>query len=283
MKQSAPQGAVLSFSSVSQSYGGKAKALTNVSFEVAQGELIALVGESGAGKSSLLRLVNGIDQASSGQVKVYDESLADISKRELRRLRRDVAFIFQDFGLVPRFTALETVLTGALGRLRFPRLGISSYPKALQEKALQTLQRVGLEDKAFQRISSLSGGQIQRVAIARALFQQPKILLADEPVSSLDPETAKSIMKLLSDIARKENLTVVASLHQVELALGWSSRVIGLRSGAVVLDSPTSKVSKAKLSEFYRSAKASSPTGVSKTAKPASTNVATTKPKISKG
>lgn len=280
MKPSATKVAVLSFSSVSQNYGGNTKALSKVSINISQGELIALVGESGAGKSSLLRIVNGIDTPSSGQVQVFGKAVSGLSIRELRKLRRDVAFIFQDFGLVPRFTALETVLTGALGRLRFPRLGVSSYPKGLRQQALHTLERVGLGDKAFQRISSLSGGQIQRVAIARALFQQPKILLADEPVSSLDPETAKSIMKLLSDIAQEENLTVVASLHQVELALGWSSRVVGLRSGTVALDSPTSKLSGSKLSEFYRPMKPSKPKRSPKS-KPA--NSAPAKPKTPKG
>ena len=247
----APLGAAVSLSEVSQNYGGAARALNNVSLNVSPGEQIALVGESGAGKSSLLRLINGLDRASSGEVSVFGNSVAEMSNRELRDLRKEIAFIFQDFGLIPRFTALETVLTGALGRLKFPRLGISSYPKHLRELALKTLSRVGLEDHAWKRVSSLSGGQIQRVAIARALFQRPKILLADEPVSSLDPKTAQSIMKLLSDIAKQDKVTVIASLHQVDLALGWSNRVIGLQAGSLVLDEPTSKLTKSKLANFY--------------------------------
>lgn len=268
MKPSASSEAAVSISAVVQDYGSKTKALNSVSLEVPAGQLVALVGESGAGKSSLLRLINGIDKATAGKVQVFGLDVDQLSRRELRELRKDVAIIFQDFGLVSRFSALETVLTGSLGRLRLPRLGISSYPKALREEALETLSRVGLKKHALQRVSSLSGGQIQRVAIARALFQKPRILLADEPVSSLDPETAISIMKLLSDIATKDNLTVIASLHQVELALNWSTRVIGLRAGKIVLDTDTSKLSKSALKDFYKVPKRTGEKSKAKAQKP---------------
>ena len=144
--------------------------------------------------------------------------------------------IFQQFELVPSLTVLENVLTGALSRLRRPRLGLWAYPRAFRHTALTHLDRVGLLAQAYQRADRLSGGQQQRVAIARALMQDPEVLLADEPVASLDPESSIQVMALIREIAAESGLTVVCSLHQVDLALGWGDRVVGLRGGGVVLD-----------------------------------------------
>jgi phosphonate transport system ATP-binding protein len=172
--------------------------------------------------------------------------------QELRELRRQIGFIFQQFELVTRLTALENVLSGALGRVRGPRLGTMSYPLSLRREALAQLERVGLADRAFQRASTLSGGQQQRVAIARAMMQRPKILLADEPVASLDPETSDQVMDLMVTICREENLTVLVSLHQVDLALKWAQRVVGLREGAVVLDTSTAGAKREDVMDIYR-------------------------------
>lgn len=146
---------------------------------------------------------------------------------------------------------LENVLTGALGSLRGPRLGIWMYPKKLRERALAHLDRVGLLDKAYQRADTLSGGQQQRVAIARALMQEPEILLADEPVASLDPESSQQVMDLIREIAAERSLTVVCTLHQVDLALAWADRIVGLAHGSIVLDAPRESIDKARIMEIY--------------------------------
>jgi phosphonate transport system ATP-binding protein len=171
---------------------------------------------------------------------------------QMRGLRRQVGFIFQQFGLVGRLTVLENVLSGALGRIRFPRFGVLSYPRSLRLEALAHLERVGLDERAFQRSDTLSGGQQQRVAIARTLMQQPVLLLADEPVASLDPESSAAVMELLLRICQEEHLTVIASLHQVELARGWADRMVGLRDGRVVLDARPQDVTSDGVMEIYR-------------------------------
>ncbi|NUP75834.1 MAG: ATP-binding cassette domain-containing protein, partial [Sinomonas sp.] len=170
---------------------------------------------------------------------------------ELRHVRARVAMIFQQFELVPSLTVLENVLTGALARLKGPRLGLWAYPKHLKLAALTHLDRVGMLEKAYERADQLSGGQQQRVAIARALMQSPEILLADEPVASLDPESSAQVMRLIREIAADDGLTVVCSLHQVDLALGWGDRIVGLRHGEVVLDTPAVGLSKSQVMEIY--------------------------------
>ena len=170
---------------------------------------------------------------------------------ELRALRRRIGFVFQQFHLVGSQTVLENVCTGALGRLRGPRLGLPTYPRAIREEALAQLDRVGLADRAFQRADTLSGGQQQRVAIARAMLQRPEVLLADEPVASLDPESAHQVMELIREVAAEERLTVLCSLHQVDLALSWGDRIVGLRTGRVVMDSPVAELDRDEAMAVY--------------------------------
>lgn len=221
---------------------GRVRALGGVTLTIQREELVVLIGRSGSGKSTLLRHLNGLERATSGTVAVLGVDPARCRKRELRELRRRIGFVFQHSCLVGRLSALENVLTGALGRIRFPRYGILSYPNMLRRAAREQLDRVGLADQAFQRADTLSGGQRQRVAIARALFQQPELVLADEPVASLDPETSAQVMALLFALCREDGLTAVCSLHQVDLALGWAQRMVGMRAGAVVLDRPASQL-----------------------------------------
>lgn len=211
-------------------------ALQDVDLKVAKGEFLVLIGLSGAGKSTLLRTMNGLVRPTSGSVHVLGTSVEEASIKELRALRRRVGFIFQHFNLVGRLTAIENVLTGALGRLRGPRYGVLMYPNELREKAMHQLGRVGLSRKAFQRADTLSGGEQQRVAIARALMQEPEIVLADEPVASLDPESSGDVMNVLFEVCAEDNLTVVCSLHQLELALGWAHRLVGMKDGQIVLN-----------------------------------------------
>ena len=230
---------------------GTTQALRGVSLTIEQGEIVVLLGLSGSGKSTLLRHFDGLEIASSGSVEVLGSDVSALRGRPLRELRSRIGFIFQQFELVGSITVLENVLTGALARLTGPRLGLPTYPAALRDTAFDLLEEVGLGAQAFQRADTLSGGQQQRVAIARALMQDPEILLADEPVASLDPESSGQVMALIREIAAERGLTVVCSLHQVDLALGWGDRIVGLRAGKVVLDLSTEGLSRDQAMSIY--------------------------------
>ena len=217
---------------------GSVTALDQVSITVPTGQLLVIIGLSGAGKSTLLRHLNGLHLPTEGSVEVLGQDVPALTRPQLRYLRRDIGFVFQQFNIVGRITCIENVLSGGLGRIRGPRIGAMMYPKWLRVEAFEQLQRVGLADRAWQRTDTLSGGQQQRVAIARSLMQKPKLVLADEPVASLDPEISGQVMDLLVQCCIEDNITVICSLHQVELALGWTDRLIGLRDGKVVMDTP---------------------------------------------
>ncbi len=238
---------------------GQTTALDQVDLAVPAGQMLAILGPSGSGKSTLLRTLNGLVAPSSGTVEVLGCDVGHAHGRQIRALRRRVGFIFQQFGLVGRLTVLENVLSGALGRIRFPRFGVLSYPRSLRLEALAQLERVGLDSRAFQRSDTLSGGQQQRAAIARTLMQHPELLLADEPVASLDPESSAAVMELLLRICQEEHLTVIASLHQVELARGWADRMVGLRDGRTVLDARPQDISSEEVMEIYRGARPAQP------------------------
>ena len=229
-------------------------ACDRISLRIGPGELIALVGRSGGGKSTLLRTLNGLSPVTSGRVEVLGVDVTQARGASMRRLRRRVGMVFQQFHLVGRLTAMENVLTGALGRVTGPRYGVLSWSRTLRRSALEQLDRVGLADRAFQRADTLSGGQQQRVAIARTLMQGPELVLADEPVASLDPESAAQVLDVLVRVCAEDRLTVVCSLHQVELAIGWSDRIIGLRAGRVVLDRSTAGLQRAQVEAVYRDA-----------------------------
>lgn len=230
---------------------GTVLGLDDVTVDFHKGEVTVLLGLSGSGKSTLLRHINGLQTPTSGAVKVLGRDVPSLSKKELRRLRLDIGMIFQQFNLVGSMSVLENVCTGALGRLNGPRISLMMYPKEVRREAMDRLERVGLVDRAYQRTDTLSGGQQQRVAIARTLMQQPKVLLADEPVASLDPISAQQVMDLLQQICREEELTVVTSLHQVPLALHMGDRILGLRSGRIVFDESTENLDEATANQIY--------------------------------
>ncbi|MDT7644548.1 MAG: phosphonate transport system ATP-binding protein [Pseudonocardiales bacterium] len=242
---------VVRFDRVSKRFGPDILGLDDVSLSVRAGEVVVLLGLSGSGKSTLLRHVDGLQRPSAGTVTVHGTNVGTAGAGELRRLRRRIGFVFQQFHLISSLTVLENVCTGALGGLRGPRLGLISYPRQVRHEALGHLERVGLGDRAFQRADTLSGGQQQRVAVARALMQRPDILLADEPVASLDPESSVQIMRLIREISSERQLTVLCSLHQVDLALSWGDRVIGLRAGRVVMDAPVLGLSRDQAMALY--------------------------------
>ncbi|WP_199255908.1 phosphonate ABC transporter ATP-binding protein [Mycolicibacterium mengxianglii] len=230
---------------------GQVTALNDVTVAFVPGKINVLLGLSGSGKSTLLRSINGLQLPTRGQVHTLGVPVHTANARKLRRLRSRVGMIFQHFHLVGSMSVLENVCTGRLGTLRGPRLGLFSYPRATKEAAMAHLARVGLADKAFQRADTLSGGQQQRVAIARALIQEPALLLADEPVASLDPVSSTSVMELLRDISRELGLTVVCSLHQVDIAMEFGDRITGLASGRIVLDRPMSGLDRSEVFQIY--------------------------------
>ncbi|MDO5681409.1 MAG: phosphonate ABC transporter ATP-binding protein [Propionibacteriaceae bacterium] len=239
------------FNGVSKQFNPTVRGLDDVSVSFAPRRVTVLLGLSGSGKSTLLRHVNGLQRPTSGAIETLGVRVDTASERELRQLRRRIGFIFQHFHLVGPMSVLENVCTGKLGTLNGPRLTLMSYPKAVRREAMEQLDRVGLADRAYQRADTLSGGQQQRVAIARALIQQPEILLADEPVASLDPVSSTQVIELIGRISREENLTVICSLHQVQLALDFSDHIVGLRQGKVVLDRDTETIAREDALNIY--------------------------------
>ncbi|WP_374107120.1 phosphonate ABC transporter ATP-binding protein [Microbacterium sp. G2-8] len=235
---------------------GQVTALDDVTVDFTPGEINVLLGLSGSGKSTLLRHVNGLQMPSSGQIHTLGVPVHSASQHDLRILRSRVGMIFQHFHLVGSMSVLENVCTGRLGAMRGPRLGLFSYPRTVKEQAMAHLARVGLADKAFQRADTLSGGQQQRVAIARALIQEPVVLLADEPVASLDPVSSAGVMELLREISTDLGLTVICSLHQVELAMEFGNRITGLQAGRVVLDRAVDALSSEDVFEIYHAVSA---------------------------
>ncbi|SEE82522.1 phosphonate ABC transporter ATP-binding protein [Ruania alba] len=242
----------IALTGVTKQFTETVRGLDDVSVEIPVGQRTVLLGRSGSGKSTMLRHINRLQEPTAGTVAVHGTALSSLSRRGIRAVRRDIGFIFQNFHLVGSMTALENVCTGMLGSLWGPRMGLWSYPREGRRRALDQLDRVGLADRAFQRADTLSGGQQQRVAIARALIQEPSILLADEPVASLDPESSAGVLEVLTRISAEDRLTVVCSLHQVDLALGFAERVIGLREGKVVFDDSADDLTREQAMAIYR-------------------------------
>lgn len=230
-------------------------ALDKVSFAVAEGEMLALVGASGSGKSTLLRNINGLQIADRGVVKIFATPLQNNSKNHsrIRQLRRQIGFIFQQFNLVSRLTVLENVLIGNLAQVSLSRSLLRQFSKQEKAQALAALERVGILEQAYQRASTLSGGQQQRVAIARCLVQKAQIILADEPIASLDPESARKVMELLCQL-NDEGITVVTSLHQVQMVRRYFPRAIALRDGRVMFDGTVKDLNDHRLTSIYGSA-----------------------------
>lgn len=215
-------------------YGRATKALQGINLEIKQGQFVVLLGPSGAGKSTLLRCINGLVKPTCGEVFVAGEAVH--GNRKLEQVRRKVGMIFQQFNLVKRLTVLENVLCGRLAHTNVFTSCLKLFSQQDIDFALQCLERVGLGHKAYQRADQLSGGQQQRVGIARALAQCPAIILADEPVASLDPKSAEQVMEMLWTIKEQDGITLVVSLHNIELATRYAERIVGIRDGVLVLD-----------------------------------------------
>lgn len=232
---------------------GRHAALSEIDLSIRAGEAVALVGPSGAGKSTLLRLLNGTQRADQGRVLVDGEALSELSRSALKRVRAAIGFIHQDLSLVPSLRVSQNVMAGRMGRTSFATsLRAMFFPaRADVQQAHDLLERVGIPEKLFERTDRLSGGQQQRVALARALFQQPVALLADEPVSSVDPARARNTVELLTRISREEGLTLCMSIHNLELARAHFPRLVGLRGGRIVFDRASEAVGDAELHALY--------------------------------
>ncbi len=232
-------------------YNDGTVALENVSFEVPDGQFLAVVGLSGSGKSTLLRCVNRLIEPTSGEIWWNDVQLSHVTGEELRRARRKIGMIFQHFNLVQRSSVLKNVMSGRLGYVNSITSVMGRFPAADIQKAYQSLKRVGIQDKANNRADELSGGQQQRVGIARALMQDPELILADEPVASLDPVLAHSIMKHLQQINREDGITVLCSLHFLDLVQQYGDRVIALNQGRLVFEGRPADIDDKRFKEIY--------------------------------
>jgi phosphonate transport system ATP-binding protein len=231
-------------------------ALVDLALSIQQGEMVALIGASGSGKSTLLRHLAGLaccDRNNGGRVEVLGREVQASGRLngKVRRLRADIGYIFQQFNLVNRLSVLDNVLLGGLGRMPRWRGSLGLFNAEEKQRAMANLDRVGLADLAAQRASTLSGGQQQRVAIARALTQQAEVILADEPIASLDPESARKVMEILADINRRDGKTVVVTLHQVDYAIRYCPRAVALKAGRIHFDGRGDELGSQFLNELY--------------------------------
>jgi len=242
---------MLEIRNLSKEYADGTRALDNVSFTVEDGEFLVIIGLSGSGKSTLLRCINRLIDPTAGQIILDGVDITAASSAELRRIRRDIGMIFQHFNLVKRSTVMRNVMAGRLGYVNpwLSLLGI--FPPEDRRRARDALELVGISEKANNRADALSGGQQQRVGIARALMQEPKLLLADEPVSALDPATSHSVLKYIEQINQQRGVTVLCSLHFLSLARTYATRIIALKDGNMMFDGLPSEIDEKRFKEIY--------------------------------
>lgn len=226
-------------------------ALKGVNLSMDQGQVLALIGPSGAGKSTLIRCTNRLVEPTSGSIKLEGEELTNLNARGLRRARRRMGMIFQEYALIERLTVMENVLSGQLGYVGFWRSFLRKFPQDVVDEAFRLLDRVGLSEFFDKRADALSGGQRQRVGIARALLQNPRILLVDEPTASLDPKTSRQIMRLIMELCEERGLAAIINIHDVPLAMMFVKRIVGLRQGEIVYDGNPDELTPERLTEIY--------------------------------
>ena len=226
-------------------------AINGVDLKVEKGQVMALIGPSGAGKSTLIRCVNRLENPTSGEIWLNGENIVKMRSGKLRRARRNMGMIFQEYALVERLTVMENVLSGRLGYVGFWRSFLRKFPKSDINAAFGLLEKVGLDTMVNKRADELSGGQRQRVGIARALIQKPDILLVDEPTASLDPKTSRQIMRLITELCEENQLTAIINIHDVALAQMYAERIVGLREGSIVYDGSPDDLKPDVLTEIY--------------------------------
>lgn len=231
-------------------YGNQVRALHDISLEVRAGEFVAVIGPSGSGKSTLLRTVNQLVAPSGGHVYIDGEEVTGASGKKLRLLRRKVGMIFQHYNLVQRLSVMQNVLHGRLGYMSALDGMLGNYTEEDKRKAIDLLQEIEMGDRLYNRASDLSGGQKQRVGIARAIMQEPKLLLCDEPIASLDPNASKIIMDLIYQMTQRRNIACIVNLHQLDVAMRYATRIIGLAKGEMIFDG-TPQLNNAVIEKIY--------------------------------
>ena len=246
---------MIEFKNVYKTYPNGFTALKDINLQIEQGEFVAVIGLSGAGKSTILRCINRMHAVTSGTLTVDGVDVNTLKGKELRKFRRKVGMIFQSFNLVSRSTAIKNVLTAEVPEMNFFRVLFGIFNKEQKLHALESLDKVGILSKAYTRCDQLSGGQQQRVALARTLNQNPQIILADEPVASLDPIMARQVMKDFVRINKDYNITILLNIHHVDLALQYCDRVIGVREGQIVFDGPAGTITQEQIDEVYNGTK----------------------------
>ncbi|GAA0136370.1 phosphonate ABC transporter ATP-binding protein [Paenibacillus sp. YSY-4.3] len=242
---------VIELTNVSKTYPNGTKGLNEINLSISPGEFVVIVGLSGAGKSTLLRAMNRLHDITEGDIRIGGKSITNATGQQLRSIRRDIGMIFQSFNLVKRSTVLRNVMAGRVGYHSTLRTVLGLFPKEDTDLAFEALSRVNIAEKAYVRADQLSGGQQQRVAIARVLAQEAKIILADEPVASLDPLTTKQVMDDLKRINQELGITTIVNLHFIDLARAYATRIIGLRAGEVVFDGPVSEATDEVFASIY--------------------------------
>ena len=242
---------MIKFTNVDKVYPGGFKVLKDVNLEIKDGEFVAIIGRSGAGKSTLIRTINKMHDITGGSLTVGDINVSSLKGKELRKFRRNVGMIFQSFNLVDRMSVINNVLTAFVPELSPIRSIFGIYPKEYKIKALESLEKVDILDKAYVRADNLSGGQQQRVALARTLAYNPNIILADEPVASLDPINARSVMSYFKRINEEMKITILLNIHHVDLALEYATSVIGIKDGQIIYHGPSKDVNDKILTQIY--------------------------------
>ncbi|MHA5067760.1 phosphonate ABC transporter ATP-binding protein [Cetobacterium somerae] len=234
-----------------KSYNNNFLALNNINLSIKKGEFVAIIGSSGAGKSTLLRSINAMNPLSSGSVIFNGEDICKVSGGKLRKVRREIGMIFQHYNLIERLSVVQNVLHGRLGYMSDFKGFFELYSENDKTKALNILKRLGLEEHCYKKASELSGGQKQRVGISRALAQNPKLILADEPIASLDPKSSEIVMETLKNICLEDNITCIVNLHQVEFAKNYATRIIGMKNGVIVFDNTPENLTEEIINEIY--------------------------------
>ncbi|ADC48576.1 alkylphosphonate ABC transporter ATP-binding protein [Alkalihalophilus pseudofirmus OF4] len=242
---------MIEFKQTSLVYPNGTQGLKNINLKINEGEFVVIVGLSGAGKSTLIRSMNRLVTPTEGELLIDDENILSFNQRKLRELRTKVGMIFQNYNLVKRSTVMKNVISGRLGHTGTLKSLLSLYSQEDLALAHRSLKRVNITEKMHQRADQLSGGQQQRVAIARVLTQQPKIILADEPVASLDPPTSHQVMTYLRKVNQEDKITTIVNLHFIDMAMEYADRIIGMRAGEVVFDGPASEVTEETFEEIY--------------------------------
>ncbi|WP_020008150.1 phosphonate ABC transporter ATP-binding protein [Salinicoccus albus] len=244
---------VMALENVDKSYSGTKKVLKDISFDIKEGEMLAIIGPSGAGKSTLLRVINRMIEPNSGSITFNGRETLSMKGKKLRQMRTDIGMIFQHYNLVDRLSVFENVLHGRLGYKNSIQGILSLYSEAEKQRALDIISELGIREQVYQRCDELSGGQKQRVGIARALIQDPKIILCDEPIASLDPNSSRIIMEYLKRISIERGITIIVNLHQLDVAKRYADRIIGLNDGTVVYNDSPEEVQTEVVSRIYGS------------------------------